>query len=117
MGKARKKIFTWGVQIEVFDCLDHKIGTIKEQIFNSLFKPLTTYSILDASGWLLAESQKIQLFTTDFTLTNTSGVRVAQIHRPWFNFITDSWSVRIGNANGIDSRLLLAIPAFKSAKR
>jgi uncharacterized protein YxjI len=113
---ARERFFSWGAQVDVFDEAGRPIGTIKEDVLKSFFKPLTTYSILDGSGKQIATSEKVDLWATDFTLKDGSGQTVATIHRPALNFFRDVWTVSIDNQSKVDSRLLVMIAAYKTAK-
>jgi uncharacterized protein YxjI len=79
---AHVQPFSWGVQIDINDAEGHRIGSIKEEIFSSLFSAWTTYRILDASGAQIATSEKSQFFSTSFDIKANDGHTVATIHRP-----------------------------------
>ncbi len=111
---GRKQILSWGATVDVFDARAGKIGTIKEQVLKSLFKVYTTYSIQDASGNTVAESEKVQWLATKFTLRDRKGYVVARIERPWLNVLRDRWTVKISDHKAVDSRLLVMIGVFKT---
>jgi uncharacterized protein YxjI len=114
VAEARTRIFSWGTHIDVTDCEGRKIGEIKENIFKSWFKVYTMYSILDANGNLLAQSEKIDWVGTEFNLRDARGNGIAKISRPWINLITDKWTIEIWNPPAIDHRLFIMIGAFKT---
>jgi uncharacterized protein YxjI len=115
VSKGEAKFFSLGATVEFFDCNGTKIGTLKEKIFESLFKPMTTYSILDASGKEIATSEKMEVLSTEFTLKDKQGADVMKIKRPWLNVFGDTWSVEVFKPGAVDSRIVPMIPAFKTA--
>lgn len=111
---ARSRIFSWGTHIDVFDCQEQKIGEIRENVMQSWTKVVTVYSILDVHGHVVAQSEKVDWFGTQFTLFNSQGHLGATISRPWFNFFSDKWTVNIQDPQIIDPRFLVMIGAFKT---
>jgi uncharacterized protein YxjI len=112
---ASVAVLSWGTQIDVNDAQGRRIGTIKEEVFNSFLKVLTTYKILDANGNQVATSQKTDFFSTTFNLTDNAGRSIATVHRPGFNWFGDNWDVNIQDDSNVDPRLVLMIPAFKTS--
>ena len=114
---AQERMFTWGITIDVNDCQGHRIGTLKEEVFATFFSGFeNVYSILDASGQVIGSSTRRQFFDTNVSITNNSGAVVMNLHRDAFQFFGHSWNVTLGSgAHTIDDRLLLMIPAFKTA--
>ena len=108
---AKKKLISWGVEVDVVDCNDTLIGSIEEEVFESLLKTLTVYRILDASGVEIARSKKVDLFATSFTLRDSSGNIIASLKRPAINFLGNNWTVDIMDSEKIDPRLLVMIGA------
>ncbi|MCC6750293.1 MAG: hypothetical protein IT371_21695 [Deltaproteobacteria bacterium] len=115
LATARQALFSWGVQVDVFDCRDAKLGTIKEEVFQSLFKHYTVYTILDANGTKLATSKKLDWLTTKFSIEDLAGRVVVEMSRPWFNFLGDTWNITIRDAQALDPRLYIMIGAYKTA--
>jgi uncharacterized protein YxjI len=115
VAQAKDQFFSFGSTSEVFDCNGKLIGTIKEEVFQSLFRPMTLYKILDAKGNEIATSEKLESFSTYFTIKNKQGQEVAEMRRPFINWFSDKWEINIQNSNGIDPRILVMIPAFKTA--
>ena len=109
---GKKALISWGAKIDIFDCQDNKIGTIQEQVFKSLIKARTKYSILDKSGQKIAESVKVSIGATSITI-NREGREVAQLNRPWLR-INDQWSGEIYDHGAVDSRLLIMMGVFKT---
>lgn len=112
---GQSRLFSWGTKIDVSDADGNNIGGIQENVFQSLWRPYTTYSIVDKDGKEIAKSEKVQFFATDFTLKNNNGEKIATIHRPWLNFLRDNWDITILKPNEVDKRLLYMIPAYKTS--
>lgn len=110
---AKARVFSWGTHIDVHDAEDRKIGAIKEQVWKSLFKFTTTYSILDADDKQIGESEKVDWVGTNFSLTDRKGRLIATIERPFWRW-RDTWTVRIGDAKAVDPRIIIMIGVYKS---
>lgn len=115
IAKARETFFSWGSEVVVYDCEDHKIGMIKEQVFKSLFKAYTTYAISDAADQPVGVSQKTEFFSANFSVTDTAGRDVAVITCPFFR-LRDKWQLTVVDKAPIDMRLIVMIGAYKTAK-
>ncbi len=111
---ASVAIVSWGTQIDIVDGAGNSIGTIKEEVFSSMFKTWTTYKILDGRGNVVAYSHKSEILATDITLLSTSGKTVAELHRGYFNWFGDSWAVTVKDRSVIDPRILPFIAAYKT---
>lgn len=112
---AKARFFSLGSTVDITDANGKVIGTIQEKIFKSLFKVSTEYAILDANGREVATSDKLDLFATKFTLKDKSGKTVVEMKRPMINWLSDNWDVKVYDAKAIDPRILIMIPAFKTA--
>jgi len=115
IAEARAKLISWGTQVVVTDCEGRRIGTIKEEIFKSLFKVHTIYKILDERDQEIAQSEKVDWIATSFTLRDGRGQKVAELKRPWINFLFDSWDVKVYDSTVVDSRMLVMIAAYKTS--
>jgi uncharacterized protein YxjI len=113
-GQGHTEVFSWGKQIDLKDCQGNQIGGIKEDILKSLFKISTVYTLTDGSGQKVAESDKFDLGTTDFTIRDIHGSTVATLHRPFFNLVGDVWQVNLQNVTTVEPLTLLMIGAFKT---
>ena len=111
---AHDKFISWGNDIIVNDCEGNKIGEIKEEILKSLFKVYTTYSILDEKENILGTSEKVDWIGTHFTLFDKNKKIIAELSRPFINFLTDEWTIKIAKPGVIDNRILVMIGAFKT---
>ncbi|MFA6213330.1 MAG: hypothetical protein WC714_28095 [Candidatus Obscuribacterales bacterium] len=111
---AYTALLSWGTQIDIEDGAGNSIGSIKEEVFSSMFKTWTTYKILDGEGNVVAYSHKSEILATDITLVSTSGKTVAEVHRGWFNWFGDSWTVTVKDRSVIDPRILPFIAAYKT---
>lgn len=110
---AKQKALSWGTEIEVFDENGDKIGSIEEEILESLFSIKSIYSIKDASGNLIGKSEKLELFSTNIEIESPSGDLICKIHRPAINLFSDSWNIEI--TGNIDRRLIVFIPCYKTS--
>lgn len=115
VARAKQKMWTWGTTIDIKDCEGNKIGTIREKIWTSWLRLMTEYEIYDGRGELIGMSEKREFFSTSFTITATNGHIAFKMFRSAFNLLSDKWQVTVVNANVIDSRLVLMIPAFKTS--
>ncbi len=113
--KARARFFSWGTRIDVANCQGQKIGSIKENVFKSLLKVYTVYSILDAHDREIAKSRKTEWISTDVVLRRKDGGLIAELRRPWLNVFVDKWTVRVQDARAVDSRLIVMIAAYKTS--
>jgi uncharacterized protein YxjI len=115
VAKARARLLSWGTHIDVTDCTDRPIGTIKENVMKSWFKVWTTYSVLDAQNKEVAISEKVEWISTDLVVRRTNGATIAELHRPWLNILSDNWNVKIRDHAAVDSRLIVLIAAYKTS--
>lgn len=111
---AKARVFSWGTHIDVYDASGRLIGSIKEEILNSLFKVHTVYSILDASGNVVARSEKVEFFSTNIAM-RAGGREIATLHRPVFNLAGDTWYVSVNDPSVVDMRVIIMIGAYKTA--
>lgn len=114
VARARQRILSWGSHVDVTDCADKAIGSIKEEVFKSLWKVHTTYAILDAAGKEVAKSTKVDWIGTEVTLT-AGGRQIAKLKRPWLQWLSDTWEVEVNDAKAADSRLIVMIAAYKTS--
>ncbi|MDD5629411.1 MAG: hypothetical protein PHU21_10130 [Elusimicrobia bacterium] len=115
VAEARSRVFSWGTHVDVTDSQGRPIGAIKEQVFKSLFKVYTAYSILDAQGREIALSEKVDWLGTEINISDKQGRRVAVIKRPWINFFSDHWDVQVQDPKAVDSRVMVMIAAYKTS--
>jgi len=115
VAKARSRILSWGTHIDVTDCEGRKIGGIKEEVFKSLLKVHTTYTILNAADQEVAVSTKVDWISTSVTLTKPGGAAIATLDRRFLNILSDSWKAHIQDAAAVDPRLLVMIAAYKTS--
>ena len=113
--KAKARLLSWGTHIDVTDAQGLKIGSIEEQVIKSLFKVSTSYVIKDATGAEVADSGKLDLFSTEFKIKDRSQKTIATMNRSNFDIGGATWHCHVDADIGFDKRLLLFIPAYKTA--
>lgn len=110
---SREAILSFGKKIMVYDSSQKLIGSIEEEIFESIFSVYSVYSIYDKNHKKIATSKKIDFLGTRIDLFDSSGKLIAKIGRPAINFFGDTWNIEILNTS-IDYRILIFIPCHKS---
>lgn len=112
---AYKKLFRWGNTIEVRDCENKIIGTVRENIISSLLGYFTSYDVLDAGGNIIGGTEKSEFFATNFTVSANNREKLMTMRRPAITLGIDVWSIEIFNRNIVDPRIITMIPAFKTS--
>lgn len=113
---ASQRAFSWGVEINVVDCQNRFIGSIKENILDSLFKVHTIYSISGVDGALIGQSTKIELLSTTVRFFNRQNHELAKLHRPFASWPTEKWQLNKDHlTEKMDDRLLVFVAAYKTA--
>lgn len=107
-------IISIGTDINVVDGSGNPVGSIQERIFSRWGKTWSGYNITDASGKVIASSDKSEWMGTRITITANDGTKVAVLDRPWLNPISDTWAIKVLKKGAIDERMLVMIAAFKT---
>lgn len=115
VARARARLLSWGTHVDVTDCSGRAIGSVKEQVFRSLLRVRTLYSVLDPSGREIATSEKIEWLAASFTLRRPDNRVVATLRRDWPSILRDIWRVRVSDPSAVDSRLLVMLAAYKTS--
>ena len=110
--RGEQELFSWGVKINFTDASGNPAGALHEEVFSSLFKPMTSYKIFDGAGNVVGHSEKMEWLTTEFTIYDSQGDIAATIERPWFS-LPEAWTVTIIKPT-IDPKLIFSIVAYKS---
>lgn len=110
---AKERVLSWGTNIDVYDANNNKIGSIEEEILESMFSVYTKFSIKDGDGNIIGKSKKLDFIGTDITIYDNDGNVVATMERPMINLLSDSWSIKI-SSDVIDKRILVFIPCYKT---
>jgi uncharacterized protein YxjI len=135
-GKIEERTMNWGRTFELFDSSHNKIataeeevlslytdikikdengkliGSVEQEIMDSMFSIYSIYSIKDGSGRVIGKSEKLDFFTTEIEIVDNSGNPLVTLDKEFMS-IGDSWSVKT-NGN-LDNRIVVFIPAFVSA--
>jgi uncharacterized protein YxjI len=107
---AKQEVFSLGTVINISDESGNKIGSVEQEIIESMFSMYSKYSIKDASGKVIGKSDKLDFFTTNVDISDMSGGQITMSKA--YLSIGDSWEVNINSS--IDKRLIIFIPAFIS---
>lgn len=110
--RAEESFFSWGVEIIVYDENHKIIGYIQENILDGMFSIETIYSILDGNKKKIATSKKLDFIGTDIDIYTGGNLSIAMT-RPYFNLMSDTWTVNIKDVN-VDKRIAVFIPAYKT---
>ena len=135
-GKIEERTMNWGRTFELFDSSHNKIataeeevlslytdikikdengkliGSVEQEIMDSMFSIYSIYSIKDGSGRVIGKSEKLDFFTTEIEIVDNSGNPLVTLDKEFMS-IGDSWSVKT-NGN-LDNKIVVFIPAFVSA--
>lgn len=115
VAKAKQQVFSLGVRVDVYDCQGQLIGTLEEDVLESLFKVNTVYSILNEHGLLVGRSRKLDWLGTDIIFFDASERPIATLTRPFFNWLTDKWTISIADTKQVDPRLMFFTAAYKTS--
>jgi uncharacterized protein YxjI len=113
VAKAKESMFSWGVEVIIYDGTGNKIGSVEEEIIDGLFSMSTIYSIKNADGNVVGKSKKLDFVGTDIDIYDNDQNLVVTMDRPMFNVLADTWHVTVHNKN-IDTRLVMFIPCYKT---
>jgi uncharacterized protein YxjI len=135
-GKIEERTMNWGRTFELFDNSHNKIataneevlslytdikikdesgkliGSVEQEIMDSMFSIYSIYSIKDGSGQVIGKSEKLDFFTTKIEIVDNSGNPLVSLDKEFMS-IGDSWNIK-SNGN-LDNRIVVFIPAFVSA--
>ena len=109
---AKQEVFSLYTLIKIKDENGKLIGSIEEEILESLFSIYSIYSIKDANGKIIGKSEKLDFFTTEIDIYDNSGNQLVSLEKAFMS-IGDSWSVK--NHGDLDNKIVAFIPAFVSA--
>lgn len=109
VASAQQEVFSLYTDIKIKDENGKLIGTVEEEILDSLFSLYSIYTIKDANGQVIAKSEKLDFFTTSIEIFDHSGNKVVGLEKAFLS-IGDSWSVEF--SGNIDKRVIVFIPAF-----
>jgi len=107
---ANQEVFSLGTVINISDESGNKIGSVEQEIIESMFSMYSKYSIKDANGKIIGKSDKLDFFTTNVDISDMNGGSITMSKA--YLSIGDSWEVNINSS--IDKRLIIFIPAFIS---
>ncbi len=113
LATAKQEVFSFGTKINISDESGQKIGSVEQEIIESMFSLHSIYSIKDKNDKLIAKSKKLDFFTSNVNIFDVSGNFVANFDQRAFT-ISDKWNCKIDNTT-IDKRLIIYIPSFVSA--
>lgn len=109
IASAQQEVFSLYTDIKVKDENGKLIGSVEEEILDSLFSLYSIYTIKDANGQVIAKSEKLDFFTTSIEIFDNKGNKVVGLEKAFLS-IGDSWKVEY--SGNIDKRIIVFIPAF-----
>ncbi|NTU70128.1 hypothetical protein HGB13_04940, partial [bacterium] len=111
LATANERIFTLYDKIDITDENGAPIGSVEEEILESLTSLYSIYTIRDKDDNILAKSKKLSLLTTDVEIYDLDGNSIAKFHKRYLSsLIAASWDINI--TGDIDKRLVIFIPSF-----
>jgi uncharacterized protein YxjI len=113
LSTAKQEVFSFGTKINITDESGQKIGSVEQEIIESMFSLHSIYSIKDENDEVIATSKKLDFFTSYVDIFDTSGKFVANFDQRAFT-IADKWNCKIESTQ-IDKRLIIFIPSFVSS--
>ena len=112
IASAKQEVFSLYTDIKIKDESGKLIGSLEQEIMDSMFSIYSIYSIKDGSGRVIGKSEKLDFFTTEIDIVDNSGNSLVSLDKAFMS-IGDSWSVKINGT--LDNRIVVFIPAFVSA--
>jgi uncharacterized protein YxjI len=112
VASAKQRVFSLYTVIDITDASGSKLGSVEQEVIESLFSIYSIYSIKDASGKVVAKSKKLSFFKTDVDITDNDGGSIS-MSKDFVNVFGDTW--RLNMNSNIDKRLLVFIPSFISS--
>ncbi|MCB9091620.1 MAG: hypothetical protein H6621_08700 [Halobacteriovoraceae bacterium] len=111
---ARGHVNFDGGELEIFDCEDNKLGILKETITKEKqsSQNKVQYKLSNKEGIEISQTLKKKLDVTDFQLEYNKEQTI-RIWRPW-TWLNDNWNIEWNNNSGLDSRLFIFIPAYRT---
>lgn len=110
IAKARKKIFSVGSVAEVFDANGVFIGSIEQEILESLVSFYSIYTIKDENGDVIGKSKKIKILTNQVEIYDNSGDLAIEFNEKLIS-IGSKYNVSVYSGE-IDKRLIIFVPVF-----
>jgi len=114
---AQEEAMSFKNIVDVKDANGNLIGTIKEEILESLGSIMdgqNVYSILDEKGNVLGKSKSDMIIKNNIEIYDNDDNLIAKFHTPVFS-LGARWKCELKD-NNIDKRLLIFIPAYISSK-
>lgn len=113
---GRLRIISLGSVMDITDAQGKKIATIKEDIWKSLLKVYTFYTIQDPNGNVIATSEKADFFGTEIVFTDPNGNIIARLTRSFLSkkFPRDTWNIRILNKKALHPSIFVLVAANKT---
>ena len=112
IASAKQEVFSLYTDIKIKDESGKLIGSLEQEIMDSMFSIYSIYSIKDGSGRVIGKSEKLDFFTTEIEIVDNSGNPLVTLDKEFMS-IGDSWNIKT-NGN-LDNKIVVFIPAFVSA--
>lgn len=107
IARAHEQFFTLGTKIDITDAHGNKIGSVEQELLESMFSFYSIYKIYDGNHKVIAKSDKLDLFSSHVYIRG-NGINI-DLHQRVFTLF-DTWDMEIDGE--IDERLVYFIPGF-----
>lgn len=101
-------------RIEVVDCENRSIGSIKARNWRNSFHLNKEFKILDGVGREQGSARKDEFLAAKFEVRSYSDELCMEIHQPAVDFFKDSWNLKFFSA-AVDPRVTILLPAYRSS--
>lgn len=101
-------------RIEVFDCQNRSLGSIRARDWRNSFHLNKEYKILDGAGREQGMARKNELLAAEFQVRSYADELCMEIHQPAVDFFKDSWDLKFFSA-AVDPRVAILLPAYRTS--
>jgi hypothetical protein len=101
-------------RIEVVDCENRSLGSIRARDWRNSFHLNKEYKILDGVGREQGMARKNEFLAAEFQVRSYNDELCMEIHQPAIDFFKDSWNLKFFSA-AVDPRVALLLPAYRTS--
>lgn len=101
-------------RIEIFDCENRSIGSIRARDWRNSFHLNKEYKLLDGAGREQGKARKDELLAAKFEVRSYNDELCMEIHQPAVDFFKDSWDLKFFSA-AVDPRVAILLPVYRTS--